>query len=465
MAGKNLVLCETIDFKSIEKSSGRKIWGKVKKAEEFYDINENIRPVQNKDLVIPLYYQITPVTSQKLIGVLEFDILTEKMFGDTDDLALGENGFIAIMDRDGEMIEPGVHSDFSNSVQLGMLDGNSGVRELKAGNRNYRIVFDTVSEIGYKIMAVIPEKELISGETRQRNILALSLIFGIVGVFFVTFITTNLLFSRFRVLIKMMKRIEGGEFDVRIDETWKDEVGELAHGFNQMAGKLEQMVLNLIEKETAHRDAELRALQSQINPHFLYNTIESMRMESELRGQDDLADALASLGKLFRYNIKWFGGLIPLRQEIEHVNNYITIMKVRFRGKIDYETNVPDEVLNCPVIKMMLQPLVENCFQHAFKDKEGVWKIRVKALISGDIMNIQIVDNGRGIDRARLDEINRCLMQNTDIDVDRKAGSSIGIWNVNKRIKMQYGDTYGITVESSMGTGTRINIIIPVSVV
>lgn len=448
-------------FKKIDKPDSTSNWGKIKKTEEYYDINESIKPMLNNDKVIPLYEPIVSYMGDKLVGILEIDILNEKIFGDPSELTIGKNGIVLILDADGDIISSLSNDALKSDIHIDMFPENSGIRELKINKEKYRAVYDTISETGYKIIGLVPEKDILSVETFNKYTLFILIILGVITVFLIAYFTTKFLFNRFRVLIKMMKRIEGGEFDVRIDESRKDEVGELAHGFNHMAAKLEEMILNLIEKETAHRDAEVRALQSQINPHFLYNTLESLRMESELRGHDDIALALASLGKLFRYNIKWIGGLAQLYQEIDHVNNYITIMKIRYRGRIDFNTEILDDLLNCTVIKMMLQPLVENCFHHAFKNKDGLWAITIKGYISDEVLIIEIIDNGLGIEKEKLEATNRYLNRNMDIIADKKAGSSIGVWNVNKRIKMQFGDEYGINIESTEQIGTKVIIRIP----
>ena len=250
---------------------------------------------------------------------------------------------------------------------------------------------------------------------------------------------------------------------MRIAEQGHDEIGELAISFNQMAANLEEVMKNLIEQETAHRDAEIRALQSQINPHFLFNTLEGLRMECELREEYDLAEAITSLGKLFRYNIKWTNRLVPLRQEIQYVNNYITVMKIRFRNKFSFEVDIAEELQDYLVIKMLIQPLVENCFYHAFKNLDGIWEIHIRGRITGDNLYLEIDDNGIGIDSERLAKINRGLLDGNHAEIDKKTEGFIGLWNVNKRIKMQFGMEYGISIRSVLSQGTKIIIRIPVN--
>jgi Predicted signal transduction protein with a C-terminal ATPase domain len=448
-------------FKDIVNSPNKIIWGDIKKAEEYYDLTGNISSKQNKNIVIPLYERITPVISDKLIGVVEIDILIERMFGDIDELRLGNAGFIYVLDRDGRVISPSKGNGIQKDIGLNMFPGDNGIKEINSGKNKFRIEYETIKETGYKILAAIPEKEILNEVSRQKYTLIYTILAGITAVFLITFLTTNFLFARLKVLVKMMRRIQSGEFEARVEEMGKDEIGALAHSFNQMAEKLEEVILNLIEQETAHRDAEIKALQSQINPHFLFNTLESLRMECELREQYDLAEVLTSLGKLFRYNIKWINRLVPLQQEIDHIRNYITVMKIRHRDKFQFNDNIPAELLDYLVIKMMLQPLIENCFYHAFKDLEGIWIINVRGWLQADNLFIEIADNGTGIAAERLNKIKRGLAAGNDSEIDKKTEGFIGLWNVDKRIKMQFGEEYGIILESEPNVGTKIIIKMP----
>ena len=442
-------------------NSNTSIWGAIKKREEYYDLYKGFGSIQNNDYVVPLYRCIYNIKSGELIGVMEFDILVNKFFGNKTDLSLVNNGFIFITDMDNKVVISGNDIIKENTT----IDLNNNSEPFLINKIAYRKVYQTVS-IGdkeFKIIALTPEEDLIKNGAVQVGVPIVLFIVSIPILFILVFFITRLLFNRLKVLIKMMKRVEAGEFNVKIDESSHDEIGELAHSFNRMAGKLENMVYDLIEKETAQRDAEIRALQSQINPHFFFNTLESLRMNCEIRGQIDLADALSSLGSIFRYNIKWNNAYVSLRQEIEHVENYIKVMKIRFGNKIDFRVIISEEVLNLKVIKMILQPVVENCFAHAFKDKEGSWGIQIKTSILNGDLYIEIIDNGNGIEKDRLDEINRQLNKNKSGDlIFSNNRSSIGMWNVNNRIKIQFGSSYGLTVESEINIGTKVTIVLPV---
>jgi two-component system, sensor histidine kinase YesM len=442
-------------FSQINELNNNVFWGSLKEVEEYPDLSQSIFSQYNKNKVIPLYVPIRSLTSNKLVGILEIDILIEKIFGERWELNVGKNGSLAVYDKKGNIISANAGDKIFEEIKFNNLNEDSGKFTLDSNGNKYMVVYDTVKETEYKIVTVT------SYESMNRNSIYFFMIIGSVFIFLITFFTIKFLFARLKLLTKLMRRVEEGEFDVRIEEKSMDEVGELARSFNKMAEKLKSTIVTLIEKETLSRDAEIRALQSQINPHFLYNTLESIKMECEIRDEVDIADTISSLGKLLRYNIKWNGGMTSLQKEIEHVNNFITIMQLRFKDKISYRVDVPCELLQCSVIKMILQPLVENSFSHGFSNKSDKWEILIKGYVRDRTLNIEIHDNGLGIEENKLIQINQALEKNKTIQISSTSGSLIGLNNVNKRLKMQFGNEYGINIESTYMAGTKINIKLP----
>lgn len=439
-------------FKDMFKSDKEIIWGEIRKVEEYYDVNSSISAKIDKDIILPLYVPIRSIDNKKVIGVLEIDIQIEKIFGETWELRLEDDAYMSVFDKDGNIISSNKGNHLIGGLDYRKFTKENGNFLFKYGKKKYRVVYDTIEEMEYKVVAITPDKSINS-----KSVFLFTVI-GILLAFFITFVTTKILFAKLKLLTELMKRVEEGEFDVRIDESSHDEIGELAHRFNRMAEKLKNTIINLIEKETVTRDAEIRALHSQINPHFLYNTLENIRMECEIRQEIDISEAIASLGRLFRYNIKWDGGLVTVQNEIDHVNNFITIMQLRFKSKIDYKDKISENLLKCFILKVTLQPLVENCFSHAFVDKEDKWEISIESYIEGEILYIVISDNGSGIEVGKLSKINDALQNNKSIELSVSSGSRIGLKNVNNRIKMQFGEEYGIRLESKINQGTRVII-------
>lgn len=454
-------------YSRVIQSDYYQLWGGEKKLEEYFSAN----PTQNDKFkeeqgVLPLYTLINSTARNKLLGVLEIDILEQDILSLFKDIQKDKNDYFALMDCNGKILSTDGNHQQSNEelksqLTVNSMPGNSGSREIKLNGQVFTVYYDTINEMGFKILAFVSQKEFSNKVTTYKTSLIIFIFIGVIGIFLITYIITKFLFRRFKVLIKMMKKIQNGELDVRINEDSSDEIGELAHSFNTMAQKLEGVIVDLIETETAQRDAEIRALQSQINPHFFYNVLENIKMECEIREQLDLASTITSLGKIFRYNMKWDSKFVSLAQELEHVENYISVMKIRFRDTIEYHHEIEEGLFCCTVIKMILQPITENCFQHAFKGEAGKWRIEILVRKVAECLEIEVKDNGIGINDETLEEINQSLIRNISIIGLNNSGTRIGLSNINKRIKVQFGNEYGITVKSKLNVGTTVCISFP----
>lgn len=448
------------DYKKLvsnkEKNS---IWGGIKKRDYFYGVQDH---VNETSMVLPLYTKIRSLTINNVVlGILEIDLPLEEITKTFSTVKIGTNGYIAVMDSKGTIIYNGGTVALEKYIDNKQLSKNSGVRDFKILNEKYNVVYDTVDGTDLKILAIVNEYEILDQLSTYKASVGTILIVGVFFAFIVTYIVTRFLFKRIKVLLKMMKRVENGDFDSRVTETRNDEIGELISGFNHMTEKLEQILVELVEKETAQWEAELKALQAQINPHFLYNTLESLKMECEMNRQYELSDALTSLGALFRYNINSDSRCVTLKQELEHVRNYVSVMKIRYSERIELKIDLPEAFMGIKVPKVLLQPLVENCFSHSFNSSANKFVIEISAVMNNKVISINITDNGTGIDEEKLRTINNSLQNNTLIVGAKNNG--VGLTNVNRRIKMEFGGTYGIRLERGMEHGTNVILTLPVS--
>lgn len=442
-------------FNDITNAGSDQFWGKEKVAEEYFNTNN-----KSYQKVFPLYTPIISWVTKELIGVIEIDMRESDVIGSLQAVKLGTNGYYAIVDNDRKLLFTG-NVALQRHLDADGLGNETGNFRYVDGGIRYRVVFDTIRQTGFKIMAVMPENELLRQVSGYRTILIAFIVLGSFGVFLLIYVITSLMFKRFRVMMKMMKRIQEGEFSARIDSGSQDEVGELALNFNHMAEKLEGMVSSLIEKETAKRDAEIKALQAQVNPHFLYNVLENLKMECEMREQYDISETITSLGGLYRYNMKWGQPYVTLRQELQHVTDYVMVMKARYKDRISFISEIPDELMEAQVIKMLLQPVVENCFRHAFPQKDGLWNIKVSGGIHENCLKIIVEDNGKGMDFDKLSYINGRLSSGDPFILVDEKDSGIGLFNINQRIRIQFGDGYGIHLASMEDAGMRVYISLP----
>lgn len=230
------------------------------------------------------------------------------------------------------------------------------------------------------------------------------------------------------------------------------EIGALGQSFNEMLDQIEALLVREYETKLLLNRAEYNALQAQINPHFLYNTLDTMSSIAQVRHCDEVSHLCQSLSNIFRYSLDMKNPFSTVAKEIVHLKNYIYVMDVRMRDHVVYEFDIDDEVLKDTVPRICVQPLVENALNHGLRNVRGEKQVVIRAKVQEENLVIAVEDNGVGLENA--EELNQKMMENNLDLVER--GNSIGLININARVKMLYGDAYGIRVESAPGTGTRV---------
>lgn len=239
-----------------------------------------------------------------------------------------------------------------------------------------------------------------------------------------------------------------------------DEITELGLSFNIMVGKIKELLAAKIEEHENLKKAELRALQAQINPHFLYNTLDTIIWMAEARRMDQVVELVRVLSRFFRITLSKGKDWITVRDEFEHAESYLAIQKMRYRDILDYRIDLPADMRDGQMLKLTLQPLVENALYHGIKNKRSGGTITVRgARLPGELLQIQVEDNGAGIAPERLAEIRTLLASDSGDTVIGEGG--YGISNVNQRIKLYYGEEYGLSIDSEFRHGTRVTLVIP----
>lgn len=318
--------------------------------------------------------------------------------------------------------------------------------------------FETGGNSQLILVSIKPLKTISSEIVTIRNTMLL-----VVGFTVLTAILFNLLYlkriSRFiHELLNGMKQVESGRLNKRMGRFTFQELQNISHGFNNMIGKLQQLMSDIEKEQERKREAQFKVLQQQINPHFLYNTLESINALAALNGQREISKMTINLGKLLRISIN--GGYeVKVKDEIRHVISYLEIQKIRFDNRFSFEVDVVEELNDYPVLKLILQPLVENILIHEFSkrdDDEGLIKIR--GTISNGQGEFWIEDNGKGIDERILMELNKWRLENHQTH----ASNGHGVRNVDERLRLFYGEKYGLTICSTKNEGTVIKISFPI---
>lgn len=264
-----------------------------------------------------------------------------------------------------------------------------------------------------------------------------------------------------RVLEEGMHQVENGKLVPITEELDRqDDLGRLIHGFNNMTARLRESILREYESRNLQKKAQIMMLESQINPHFLYNTLNVINSIAILEDVPEISQLATGLGDMFRYNISG-GSLVTVLDEITQIERYASIQRLCMAGRIETVFEVSDEVRERKILKFLLQPLVENCFEHGFSRDKRDGVIRIYASFQEGVVTLVVEDNGAGMARERFEQLREKCREQASLCLEKDEEDSIGLLNVNFRLKNYYGEEYGLIIESEEGVGTRITIRIP----
>ena len=255
-------------------------------------------------------------------------------------------------------------------------------------------------------------------------------------------------------LSKSMERFGQGDFEVNCIIESEDEIGKLSHSFNQMVRDMNHLVETVYDQQLLNQEAKLKSLQMQINPHFLYNTLETINWMAKTQGNEDVGEMTVSLGKLMRFSLS-DRTFITMREEMESLKNYFKIQKMRYSDKLHLKISVPEELMGIYLPKLLIQPIAENAIVHGIEEKIDEGTVSISAWLENEIFFIEVKDDGVGMSEETVRKI---LDSSDDIKAKSNGHTVIGIFNVNKRIKMYYGEKYGLQLQSKIGVGTIVRL-------
>jgi two-component system sensor histidine kinase YesM len=260
-----------------------------------------------------------------------------------------------------------------------------------------------------------------------------------------------------RNVLLHMNKVEMGNLDTHIERYGKDELGRLAFGFNRMVDRLKIFINDAYVAEIKQKQAELSALKSQIRPHYLYNTLEVIRMNAVYNDDEEVADMILALSNQLKYVIDYGEDWVSVQEELNHLEDYFYIIRVRYENRIELRLQIAEEVRrDYPILKLSLQPIVENAIQHGIRPKGGKGSVLVSLEVAGSKLVVTIYDDGAGIGEDRLLELQQLLAES------KAPSKNIGMKNVHDRIKTICGEDYGLTINSMEHVGTSVQLLLPI---
>ncbi|EFM09939.1 integral membrane sensor signal transduction histidine kinase [Paenibacillus curdlanolyticus YK9] len=405
--------------------------------------------------------KILDEASLQPIGLIAVDAdirVIEDQIIDLDKLTHGKS---FIIDKQGGVIYDSDKSQLSKRIDTPIIrqaSGKSGSFYQTVDGQKQLVIYTTSPDTDWKLFILIPERELNKDSIRIRNA-TLAATFVTIGVaLLISILLSFALTKPLRKMMRLMRTVQEGNFKVQFPVKHRDEIGQLGHQFNRMIVRIDQLIQDIYEMETKKNEAEMHALQNQINPHFMYNTLETIRMVAELNDDDAAADMLSVFGKLLRYSIGDVREKTTVKAELEHVRNYIEMLNYRYPNRFDLQMHADPAFHNVLTLKLLLQPIVENAIYHGLDDRKARMRIAIIVEHTERFLLIRVVDNGLGMTAETRERLNRSF---SGMEVNGEKRGGIGLKNVCERIKLHYGHSYGMEALEGLDGGTEIVLRLP----
>ena len=408
--------------------------------------------------------EINDLETQKNIGYLMFEIDISVFDTLLQSISPDELSQLIIIDNNKTVIYHTlpvyITTQYRTNYVSEMLEKGRGYLSNRGTDGEEIINYDTSGSTGWTVVSVMPSDILYS----RINSFELALIFTIalclISAIVIAILMSSTLTEPISLLKSKMKLVESGDFDTQIKVKSKDEIGELSLSFNKMLAQIKQLIQRVYQTEIVRKEAELSALQAQINPHFLYNTLQIMDIMAEEKGADEISGACQALARIFRYSISKGKELVPLEKEIIHVKNYVFIQRLRLGDKLSVEYHIDDALLRYEIIKLILQPLVENAIIHGIEKNGKSCLVKVSAQCVRDNLILTVEDDGIGMTPEELAKLQNSLYQDTEEERPKRTGG-IALKNVNDRIRLYHSDKFGMSIQSKKHKGTKVTLVLP----
>ncbi len=388
------------------------------------------------------------------------------------DIRLGKSGYVFIIDHGGDIVyhplQQLVYGGLKSEDIAGILRLQGGYLPDKVDGREILYTAADSSQTGWTVVAVSYMDELFAGFREAEYSFVMLALFCVFVATAVASLISMRISQPIESLRKSMQQVEGGVFDIDISVNCSNEVSQLAYDCNIALKTVRELLEQNRKDGELKRVLELRALQAQINPHFLYNTLEAINWKAKINKVEEISDMVSALSTIIEANLNRNNEtFISVSKEAEYIENYNFLIRKRFGSKIRFTMAIEDAAMNHPIPKLLVQPIIENAIYHGLEMKKGGGSVEISITKEEELLVIRVSDDGLGIEEERLRELKELMADNSFI-TEGSAGaghssSKIGVINVHRRIQLLYGEEYGLDIASEPGNGTTVTIRIPVN--
>ena len=428
---------------------------------EYYDTAYSALTTNQSEKLIGL---VTPIRDYRygIIGYVEASMSFDTMFPLLYEREDGAGG--CLIDADGNIYFGTEESEYGeNEIQeiYGLVKAESDTETYYIRYKHQKLIVSTtqINEMNSTLLGIHDITREVQAVLDMRNVFVAAMFFVLCLLAMIIDQIVKRMLRQFYSILRSIRLVQKGDLSVRIDAYANDEMGELGEQLNKMLDRIQELMDENMKRQMLVKNSEIRALQNQINAHFIYNVLESIKMMAEIDEKYEISDAITALGKLLRYSMRWVSGNVKLEEELEYIKSYMVLINLRYDYEIILSLNLPEELLSQEIPKMSLQPIVENAILHGIEPLSEDSTIYIKGWVEKDDCIIEISDTGQGMTDAQV----RALEDKINGAVEESGGDGhgIGLKNVQDRIHMSFGGNYGIRIASKYGCYTKIAIRLP----
>ena len=440
-------------LKSIQSDNSTSIFSNIN-IKSIVDVNTS----SNENL-IALTRQIIDISSNEITGLLLITIPTDKILNLLNNDIAFNNQILSLYDSDGQLIaetnKNPLFNDLYQNTQLITTNTEPQI-EYMYKDTSYIVTYNYIQFCDWILINTIKKSDAFNLNTLYMMFFFINLIFFLIMSAILYLFLKNRIFNPIESLAKNMKSSNlEKNLDTEIIYDKDDEIGFLVNSYNKMKNRINYLININYKNALEHKELELQQLQNQINPHFIYNTLESIHMMAEINDDIETSTMEEYFGEIIRYSMNRRINTVTLKEELKIIDNYIYLQKIRFDQLFTIENMVSDELLSCEIIKMIIQPLIENAIYHGLSECSGNGKIIIQGSKVNNNLLLTISDNGIGIPEEKLQDLN-------DYINDKNHNfNGIALRNINKRLKLNYGENYGLEIFSIEGNGTSMVLTLP----
>ncbi|MNO51968.1 Sensor histidine kinase YpdA [compost metagenome] len=436
-------------YHQLQASSGKMVWLGV------YE-HSLIDQVEDSP-VFAFGRQIYDLNEHKPIGIVLYEMNPKPVLDALDNVKLGEHSQVYLMSQDGRFVTSAKDQE-PDLAQLPSLHNDQNVIVEQKANR--LLVASKLSFSGWWVLSITPDRDLNVELVEMKRYLFIVFSILILVSTLIASVVSRTISLPLKKVIREMKQVEIGNFRGMVNVSSYQEINILVASFNRMVRRIEELIERVKLSSVSEKNAELHALQSQVNPHFLYNTLDMIYWMLDEEGNEQLGELVLSLSSMFRYSSHWEADVeVTLREEMEQIGHYLNIISIRLEGRLRIEMNIDEQWLEVRLPKMTVQPVIENAVKHGLEslDRQGI--LMVSTLEEAGVLNIIVQDNGKGMDTEKLN----ALVKSLDRPTTKEHGKTgIGLQNLHRRLQHMFGESYGLVIRSLPGEGTEVAIVLPI---